>query len=58
MLRLISLLSGEIEQIVQIAIDVFALHKCDNFVNLRAPAATWLAFDGDRSIAEGQQAKR
>ena len=54
MLRLISLLSGEIEQIVQIAIDVFALHKCDNSVNLGASAATWFAFDGDRGVAEGQ----
>ena len=57
MLRLISLLSGEIEQIVQIAIDVFALHKCDNSVNLPASAVTWLAFDGDLGVAEGQKAE-
>ena len=58
MLHLISLLSGEIEQLVQTTIDDFALHKCDNSVNLRGSAATWFWFHGDLGIAEGQEAKR
>jgi hypothetical protein len=56
----ISVLQPEIEQIAQITIAVFALHKCGDSGrfsdHLMVMAAHWLALDGDFGVANGDDA--